>query len=420
MYKSKTGLADNQLKVIKGSGSNNDDDSSSSLAATAGLLAIGKDAILNIAKEIKQAFQKFVEDNKNNMISVSEYPFDSLPVSDRYPYYLCYQKTDGTYYCYAYKADSTSGDLSTIPSLYDSTSCTLNVYLNTGSFPDSYYYYLSSGYLVCNLYKWDSANETWVYDSFTRRPIFNYAYVGYGRWDILYSSVNLYNNIRNETFEQKLFESSANVDVAVQDVNDYLDNLGLKTRVTENLLNDVEPDNIFENVTTSLPYGGTYNGIVLDPSSFPDILPAISAAQSAAANGTGTDTDTNSDVTAAAAAAAENTPLSTPDIDPDTEETLSGEPTSSFGNINLYKTDGLLDKFPFCIPADIFRCVAVLSADPVAPYWEFPFKFERWGIDETIVLDMSKFDSVAAISRWVETLCFIYILANKTKQYMFV
>lgn len=99
---------------------------------------------------------------------------------------------------------------------------------------------------------------------------------------------------------------------------------------------------------------------------------------------------------------------------------ISGVPASSnFGPLNAYKVDGLDDVFPFCIPFDIYRCIKVLCADAEAPRWEFPFVIQSLGINETIVLDMSKYESVAKICRWVETLIFIYGLAAKTKAFMF-
>lgn len=106
-----------------------------------------------------------------------------------------------------------------------------------------------------------------------------------------------------------------------------------------------------------------------------------------------------------------------PELSPEDQETFKRENPSY--RLNDFEVDGIEDVFPFCIPFDLFRCIKVLCATPEAPRWEFPFKFERWGIDETIVLDLEKFDNIAAISRWIETLIFMWGLASKTKAFMF-
>lgn len=84
-------------------------------------------------------------------------------------------------------------------------------------------------------------------------------------------------------------------------------------------------------------------------------------------------------------------------------------------NLGDFKTSGLGSKFPFCIPFDLINCIKILVADREAPYIEIPFKIERLGIDEKIVIDFSKFESVAKVFRWCETLGFIGFLVIKTR-----
>lgn len=99
---------------------------------------------------------------------------------------------------------------------------------------------------------------------------------------------------------------------------------------------------------------------------------------------------------------------------------MTGTPFSpNWGPLSNYEVNGLEDVFPFCIPFDVARCIALLCAEPEAPRIEYPFRIERWGIDETIVLDMARFESVAAVSRWCETLGFIFFLVTKTRALMF-
>lgn len=77
-------------------------------------------------------------------------------------------------------------------------------------------------------------------------------------------------------------------------------------------------------------------------------------------------------------------------------------------------TLSLVDFFPFCIPFDLYKFLACLAADPVAPsiHYEFPLLGETYSIDA----DLSVFDSVAKVMRTMETLAFcvgLVILTNK-------
>lgn len=71
--------------------------------------------------------------------------------------------------------------------------------------------------------------------------------------------------------------------------------------------------------------------------------------------------------------------------------------------------------FPFCIPFDLIHLLSVLDADPETPRWEIPFKIPAYGVDETIVIDLSAFDGVAKIVRLCETILFIFSLILATR-----
>lgn len=58
------------------------------------------------------------------------------------------------------------------------------------------------------------------------------------------------------------------------------------------------------------------------------------------------------------------------------------------------------EKFPFCLPWDLYSLFSMLSAEPVTPRFEIPFTFERFGIDESIVIDFSQFEEQIAIVRF--------------------
>lgn len=80
-----------------------------------------------------------------------------------------------------------------------------------------------------------------------------------------------------------------------------------------------------------------------------------------------------------------------------------------------YKTDGLTSLFPFCIPFDLINCIKLMSATGEAPCWEFPFQVPVLGLEDTIKIDLAKWDSVAAVCRSLETLLFIGLLISKTR-----
>lgn len=84
-------------------------------------------------------------------------------------------------------------------------------------------------------------------------------------------------------------------------------------------------------------------------------------------------------------------------------------------SLSDYKTDGLTSLFPFCIPFDLINCIKLMSATGEAPCWEFPFKVPVLGLQENIKIDLAKWDSVAAVCRWGETLIFIGFLISKTR-----
>lgn len=82
-----------------------------------------------------------------------------------------------------------------------------------------------------------------------------------------------------------------------------------------------------------------------------------------------------------------------------------------------YQVTGLTSVFPFCIPFDIYSFFECLAAEPVAPSFEWRFYVPRI-CDETIVLDLSQFDTVAQIVRTMELLAFIVGLAFVTRDKM--
>ena len=73
-------------------------------------------------------------------------------------------------------------------------------------------------------------------------------------------------------------------------------------------------------------------------------------------------------------------------------------------DFDIKTPDTIIDKFPFCLPFDIYTIFNLLSAQPVAPEFEIPFEMEGY-FEYTIDVDLSEFETVATIVRW-----FLYII----------
>lgn len=76
--------------------------------------------------------------------------------------------------------------------------------------------------------------------------------------------------------------------------------------------------------------------------------------------------------------------------------------------------DTFKKKFPFSIPWDIYYILNGLATTPKAPYFELPLKVERYGIDETIIVDMSRFQVLSDLSRSIFSMLFMIVLINLT------
>lgn len=85
-------------------------------------------------------------------------------------------------------------------------------------------------------------------------------------------------------------------------------------------------------------------------------------------------------------------------------------------DIENFKVDnGIINKFPFCIPFDLVNVIKKMDSTATAPRFEFPFKFQRLGINETIVLDLSQFEKVAVVVRWFILVSYLLLLIYATR-----
>ena len=90
--------------------------------------------------------------------------------------------------------------------------------------------------------------------------------------------------------------------------------------------------------------------------------------------------------------------------DPDTKPNKPSIPSLSLPEI-LFK-----EKFPFCLPWDVYNVFANLVSEPEAPVFSIPFKFERLGIDYEFTIDLSEFEDIAKISRFFSSIAFVIFL----------
>lgn len=103
----------------------------------------------------------------------------------------------------------------------------------------------------------------------------------------------------------------------------------------------------------------------------------------------------------------------------ETDTSLETVETVSTTSDTLQPVIGLDTVFPFCIPFDVAFFVERLQAARVAPVIEWPIVVPSLGIDEMITVDLSGWETVAAILRTLELIVFVIGLAYATRS-MFI
>lgn len=79
-------------------------------------------------------------------------------------------------------------------------------------------------------------------------------------------------------------------------------------------------------------------------------------------------------------------------------------------------TFDLRELFPFCIPFDIYHLLQKFDGQPVAPHVQLPFVIPSIGLNYSLDLDFSAWDSVAAILRGVQLIVYALGLAWATSK----
>jgi hypothetical protein len=82
---------------------------------------------------------------------------------------------------------------------------------------------------------------------------------------------------------------------------------------------------------------------------------------------------------------------------------------------NMRLPPGIIDKFPFSIPFTLIAVFTVLNTKAEAPVFVIPFAIPMLGISENIHIDLSMFEPVMEILRWLLTLLYIFSLALITR-----
>lgn len=73
-------------------------------------------------------------------------------------------------------------------------------------------------------------------------------------------------------------------------------------------------------------------------------------------------------------------------------------------------------KFPFCLPWDLFRCIADLAVPAKAPVFTVPLKSEEYGWDASFTIDLQPYERWAQIVRWGESIAWVILLIVITRK----
>lgn len=76
----------------------------------------------------------------------------------------------------------------------------------------------------------------------------------------------------------------------------------------------------------------------------------------------------------------------------------------------------IFDKFPFCVPWDIYYCFLSLAETPEAPHFDFVFDIPSLNFTYTYTFDLEKFSLLSELSRMFLTLTFVVYMTHLTKK----
>lgn len=91
------------------------------------------------------------------------------------------------------------------------------------------------------------------------------------------------------------------------------------------------------------------------------------------------------------------------------------EDVAANGDFDVETPSFIIDKFPFCIPFDIYKLFNILSAEPQAPQFQIPITIVD-GEPVNIDIDLSEWDWIAEIVRWFMWIIFVVGLLALTNK----
>ena len=97
------------------------------------------------------------------------------------------------------------------------------------------------------------------------------------------------------------------------------------------------------------------------------------------------------------------------------ENDVQRVPTAAEIGSNIVVVDGLEDFFPFCIPFDLFEIISLLNVPAEAPKFDWKMSFADRVDDYDIVIDLTPYNTVAAVFRTMIIIVFLIFLTIKTR-----
>lgn len=107
---------------------------------------------------------------------------------------------------------------------------------------------------------------------------------------------------------------------------------------------------------------------------------------------------------------------SDPDIPIDPSTPVDPDPPVDDPDLNEFQLPDVTDKFPFCVPFDLIDCVKAWNVSERAPVFEVPFVVDSAGVNEMVVIDLTIFDPVIVLLRWLVLISYIVFLIVVTRQ----
>jgi len=106
-------------------------------------------------------------------------------------------------------------------------------------------------------------------------------------------------------------------------------------------------------------------------------------------------------------------PQLNPNPAPGDEPLLELDPTDPLGSLNIPFLSNLQNRYPFCIPWDIYRFINAVNVSPQAPAWDFDYAITVWGHTYIVHFqgDLSDFNPLAEIFRELTLLTFVIFVS---------